>query len=77
MAKRLGDRGRDVVIERVDPRKESRGDNRGDLLIRGPGMDCITDVRVTDADAKSNRFKDPAKVLAAHQRERNRKEKKQ
>jgi hypothetical protein len=27
------------------------------------------DVRITDVDAKSNRSKDPAKVLAAHERQ--------
>ena len=37
-------------------------------------MDCILDVRVTDVDAKSNRSKDPHKVLAAHE-EREKKKK--
>ena len=51
-------------------------DDRGDLLIRGlwiRGTDCIIDVRVTDTDAKSNSFKDSAKVLAAREREKKKK----
>jgi hypothetical protein len=47
-----------------------------DLLVRGSvenGTDCIIDVRVTDTDVKSNRSKDPTKVLAAHEREKKRK----
>ena len=37
-------------------------------------MDCILDVLVTeDVDAKSNRSKDPHKVLAAHEREEKKK----
>jgi hypothetical protein len=53
-----------------------KGDDRGDVLIRGlweSGTDCIIDVRVTDLDAKSNISKDPAKVLAAHGKEKKRK----
>ena len=59
--------------------KNSRKEeNRGaDILIRelwARGMDCIIDVvRIIDVDAKSNRSKDPAKVLAAHEREKRRK----
>jgi hypothetical protein len=51
---------------------KSQGEDRGDSLIRGlwaRGTDCIIDVRVTGTDANSNRSKDPAKVLAAHERE--------
>lgn len=33
-------------------------------------MDCVIDVWITDVDAKSNRFKDPAKVSAAHERKK-------
>jgi hypothetical protein len=55
---------------------KNRDETRGDLLIRGfwgSGTDCITDVRVTDTDAKSNLSKDPAKVLEAHEKEKKRK----
>jgi len=55
---------------------KNRGEDRGDLLIRGlwaRGTDCILDIRVTDTDAKSNRSKDPGKVLAAHEREKKKK----
>ena len=54
-------------------RDEDRG---GMLMIRGlwaRSTDCIVDVRVTDVDAKSNRSKDPHKVLAAHEREKKKK----
>jgi hypothetical protein len=54
---------------------KTQGEDRGDLLIRGlwaRGMDCTIDVRVTDTDANPNRSKDPAKVLAAHKREKKR-----
>jgi hypothetical protein len=54
----------------------NRGEERGYLLIRGlwtRRMDCIIDVRAIDADAKSIRSKYPTKVLAAHERERNKK----
>ena len=37
------------------------------------GTGCIIDVRVTDTDAKSNLFKDPAKVLEDHEKEKKRK----
>jgi hypothetical protein len=50
---------------------KNRGEDRGDLLIRGLRAhctDCIINVCVTDTDANSNRSKDPAKVLAAHER---------
>jgi hypothetical protein len=53
---------------------ETQGEDRGDILIRGlwaRGADCIIDVRDTVTDANSNRSKDPAKVLAAHEREKN------
>jgi hypothetical protein len=43
---------------------------RGDILIRGlwtHGTDCIIDVCITDINAKSNRSKDPIKVLATHE----------
>jgi hypothetical protein len=46
------------------------------ILVRGfwaRGTDCIIDVRVTNADAKSQRQKDPAKVLSQHEREKKRK----
>jgi hypothetical protein len=33
-------------------------------------MDCFVDAWITDVDAKSNRSEDPAKVLAAHEREK-------
>jgi hypothetical protein len=52
---------------------KNRGETRGDVSIRGlwtRGTDCIIDVRVTDTDAKSNLSKDPAKVLEAHEKEK-------
>jgi hypothetical protein len=36
-------------------------------------MDAIIDVRVTDVDVKSNRSKDPCKVLADHECEKKKK----
>jgi hypothetical protein len=51
-------------------------EDRDDILIRGlwtRGTDCIIDVHITDVDAKSNRSKDPIKVLATHEREKKRK----
>jgi hypothetical protein len=53
--------------------QKNKGEDRGDVLIRGfwaRGTDCIIDVRT---DAKSNRSKDPHKVLEAHEREKKRK----
>jgi hypothetical protein len=61
-------------VTRNHPKTQS--EDRGDLLIRGlwaRGTDCIIDVRVTDTYANSNRSKDPAKVLAAHEREKKKK----
>jgi len=55
---------------------KNRGEDRGDVLIRGlwdRGTDCIIDVRVTDLDAKSNRSRDPAKVLESHEKEKKKK----
>jgi hypothetical protein len=54
----------------------NRNEDCGDILIRGlwaRGTDCIIDVRITDVDAKYNRSKDPAKVLAAHECEKKKK----
>ena len=51
----------------------NRGEDRGDVFIRGlwdRGTYCIIDVRVTDLDAKSNRSRDPAKVLESHEKEK-------
>jgi hypothetical protein len=48
-------------------------EDHGDILIRGlwtHGTYCIIDVRITDVDAKSNRSKDPFKVLATHKSEK-------
>jgi hypothetical protein len=56
--------------------QKNNNDDRGDVLIRGfwaKGTDCIIDVQVTDTDAKSNRSKDPMKVLDAHEKEKKRK----
>jgi hypothetical protein len=61
-------------VPRTHPKTQC--EDRGDLLIRGlwaRGTDCIIDVRVTDTDAKSNLSKDPAKVLANHEREKKKK----
>ena len=47
-----------------------------DLLIRGlwaHGTDCIIDVWVTDTDCKSQRSKDPMKVLKTHEKEKKKK----
>ncbi len=55
---------------------KNRNEDRGDILIRGlwaRGTDCIINVRITDLDAKSNRSRDPMKVLAAHEREKKKK----
>lgn len=55
---------------------KNQNEDRGDVLVRGlwaHGTDCIIDVRITDTDAKSNRSKDPMKVLATHEREKKRK----
>lgn len=52
---------------------EGRG---SDILIRGfwvRGMDCIINVQIAGVDGKSNRSEDPAKVLAAHEREKKKK----
>ncbi len=47
-------------------------------MIRGLwayGTDCIVDVRIADhVDAKSNRSRDPVKVLAAHERQKKKKQ---
>jgi hypothetical protein len=51
-------------------------EDRGDILIRGlwtRGTDCIINVRITDVNAKSNRSKDPYKVLATQEREKKKK----
>jgi hypothetical protein len=51
-------------------------DDRGDILLRGfwiPQTDLVIDVRVTDTDAKSNRSKDPKKVLEQHEKEKKKK----
>jgi hypothetical protein len=56
--------------------QKNNNDDRGDILVRGfwtKGTDCIIDVRVTDTDAKSNRSKDPMKVLETHEKEKKRK----
>ena len=51
-------------------------DERGDLLIRGfwaRGTDCMLDVSVTDADAKSCCKRTPAKVLESQEKEKKKK----
>jgi hypothetical protein len=56
--------------------RSSSNEDRGDILIRGlwaGSRDCIIDARIADVDAKSNRFKDPDKVLGAHEREKKKK----
>jgi hypothetical protein len=58
------------------PKSSSCDEDRGDLLIRGLwacGTDCIIDVQVTDLDCKSNRSKDPHKILAQHERAKKKK----
>ncbi len=60
----------------VRPKSLSCDEDRGDLLIQGlwaRGTDCIIDVRVTDLDCKSNRSKDPHKVLAQHEQAKKKK----
>jgi hypothetical protein len=52
--------------------QNNRTEDRCDILVRGLwacGTDCIID-RITDVDAKSQRSKDPHKVLKAHEREK-------
>jgi hypothetical protein len=59
--------------------RNNRNEDRAvDILIRGlwaRGTDCIIDVRIADrcVNPKSNRSKDPAKVLAAHEHGKNKK----
>ena len=56
--------------------RKNQGEERGDLLVRGlwaRGTDCIIDVRVTDTDCKSQRSKDPMKVLENHEKEKKKK----
>jgi hypothetical protein len=58
------------------PKSSSCDEDRGDLVIRGlwaRGTDCIIDVQVTDLDCKSNRSKDPHRVLAQHERAKKKK----
>jgi hypothetical protein len=55
---------------------KNKGEDRRDVLIHGfwaRGTDCIIDVRITHTDTKSNRSKDPYKVLEAHERGKKRK----
>jgi hypothetical protein len=50
--------------------------DRGDILVQGlwaRGTDCIIDVCIRDVDSKSQRSKDPHKVLEAHEREKKKK----
>jgi hypothetical protein len=54
-------------------KKPASKDDRGDILLCGfwaRGMDCIIDVRVTDTDAKSYHYRDPAKVLITQEKEK-------
>jgi hypothetical protein len=56
--------------------QDNRTEDRGDILVRGlwaRGTDCIIDVHITDVDSKSQRSKDPHKVLEAHEREKKKK----
>lgn len=53
--------------------QDTKDGERGDILIRGlfqRGSDCIIDVRVTDLDCKSQRNKDPEKVLQNHEQQK-------
>jgi hypothetical protein len=55
-------------VRRINPQVD---DDRGDILVRGfwaRGTDCIIDVCVMNTDAKSQRQRDPDKVLAQHER---------
>ena len=59
-----------------DISKTQLADERGDLLIRGlwsTGSDSIIDVRVTNVDCRTQRDKDPEKVLATHERAKKKK----
>jgi hypothetical protein len=51
-------------------------DDQGDILLQHGfwkgGVACITDVRATDADAKTSHKRDPAKVLESQEKERKR-----
>jgi hypothetical protein len=56
--------------------QNNRTEDRGDILVRGLwacGTDCIIDVRIMDVDSKTQRYKDPHKVLEAHEREKKKK----
>ena len=56
--------------------KSQLADERGDLLIRGlwsTGSESIIDVRVTNVDCRTQRDKDPEKVLASHERAKKKK----
>jgi hypothetical protein len=56
--------------------QNNRTEDRGNILVRGlwaRGTDCIIDVRITDVDSKTQRSKDPHKVLKVYQREKKKK----
>jgi hypothetical protein len=56
--------------------RKNRNEDRGDVLIHSlwaNKTDCIIDVHITDIDAKSNRTKDPMKVLETHECEKKKK----
>ena len=57
-----------------EPPEDNR--DRGDLLVRNlwkQGSDCIIDVRVTNLDAPSYISRDPASVLASHEKQKKKK----
>ena len=65
--------GRDLQVRANSEGTEVPPENRGDVAAHGfwrRGVTTIFDVRITDTDAPSYRNRDPAKVLAAHKKEK-------
>jgi hypothetical protein len=65
--------GRDMQTSANGQSTEALPDNRGDVAAHGfwrRGATTIFDVRITDTDAPTYRSRDPAKVLAAHEKEK-------
>jgi len=65
--------GRDMQTSANGQSTEALPENRGDVAAHGfwrRGATTIFDVRITDTDAPTYRSRDPAKVLAAHEKEK-------
>ena len=64
--------GWDLQVRANSESTEVPPENRGDVAAHGfwrRGTTTIFDVRITDTDAPTYRNRDPAKVLAAHEKE--------